>query len=137
MLRAAVSKEFGKLTPNIRAAGTWSGALLLVMMAIISSPAAAEKRVALVIGNSAYVKAVALPNPKNDALAIAVLLGKTGFDVVDVNTDLGAEAMRRALRDFSEQVRDADVAVVFYGARHGDERRQLPDPRRCYACTRR
>jgi uncharacterized caspase-like protein len=75
-------------------------------------PAWAEKRVALVIGNSAYVKAATLPNPKNDAMAIAGLLRKAGFDVVDVKTDLGADAMRRALRDFSEQVRDAEIAII-------------------------
>jgi uncharacterized caspase-like protein len=80
----------------------------------------AEKRVALVIGNSTYVKAAPLPNPKNDALAIADLLRKVSFAVVDLKTDLSADGMRRALRDFSEQARDADMAIVFY-AGHGME----------------
>jgi hypothetical protein len=53
--------------------------ILLILMSV-SSPAWAEKRVALVIGNSAYTKTAALPNPKNDALAIADLLRKAGFD---------------------------------------------------------
>ena len=95
-------------------------AICLVFLLLPHSVALAEKRVALVIGNGAYVKAATLPNPKNDALAMADLLGKAGFDVVDVKTDLSADGMRRALRDFSEQVRDADMAVVFY-AGHGME----------------
>jgi hypothetical protein len=97
---------------------SWRVGVLLIL--ISSSPALAEKRIALVIGNSAYIKAASLPNPKNDALAMADLLRRASFDVVDVKTDLGVDGMRRALRDFSEQVRDADMALVFY-AGHGME----------------
>ena len=43
-----------------------------------------------------------------------------GFDKVIGLTDLRAAQMRRALRDFSDEVRDADIAVVFY-AGHGME----------------
>jgi formylglycine-generating enzyme required for sulfatase activity/uncharacterized caspase-like protein len=93
--------------------------LLLVLMSI-PFPALAEKRIALVIGNSAYVKVPRLPNPTNDSAAMAGLLRKAGFDVVEEKTDLRADAMRRVLRDFSEHVRDADIAVVFY-AGHGME----------------
>jgi formylglycine-generating enzyme required for sulfatase activity len=51
---------------------------------------------------------------------MAGLLRKAGFDVVEEKADLSADAMRRVLRDFSEHVRDADIAVVFY-AGHGME----------------
>jgi hypothetical protein len=84
------------------------------------TPGQAEKRVALVIGNSAYVKVPALPNPANDAKAIGALLTKAGFDVVQTKTDLDLASMRRALRDFSDVAREADIAVVFY-AGHGME----------------
>ncbi len=80
---------------------------------------AAGKRVALVIGNSAYQRANALPNPARDAAAIEATLKMAGFSVTRA-TDVGASAMRRALRDFSDQVRDADIAAVFY-AGHGIE----------------
>src|ERR1700722_7628853 len=83
-------------------------------------PSHAEKRVALVIGNSAYVKVPQLPNPASDAAAIASLLRQAGFDVVESKTNLDVNSMRRALRDFAEAVRGADVAVVFY-AGHGIE----------------
>src|SRR5215470_1783598 len=93
--------------------------LLLVLLSI-PFPVFAEKRVALVIGNGAYVKVPRLPNPTNDSGAMAGLLRKAGFDVVEEKTDLRVDAMRRVLRDFSEHVRDADIAVVFY-AGHGME----------------
>jgi uncharacterized caspase-like protein len=83
-------------------------------------PSHAEKRVALVIGNSTYAKVPALPNPANDAGAVAALLTNAGFDVVETKTNLDVSSLRRALRDFTGAVRDADVAVVFY-AGHGIE----------------
>src|SRR5262245_47025537 len=85
-----------------------------------AGPAQAEKRVALVIGKGDYAKAAKLANPVRDAAAVEALLAAAGFDVVEVRNDLGGAAMRRALRDFSDRVRDADIAVVFY-AGHGIE----------------
>jgi uncharacterized caspase-like protein len=80
----------------------------------------AEKRVALVIGNSEYQHAPKLPNPVNDANAVSIMLEGAGFEVVELRNDLTNIDMRRALRDFSERARDADMAVVFY-AGHGIE----------------
>src|SRR5215470_13987704 len=93
--------------------------LLLVLLSI-PFPVFAEKRVALVIGNGAYVKVPRLPNPTNDSAAMAGLLRKAGFDVVEEKTDLRADAMRRVLRDFSEHAHAAGIAVVF-DAGHGME----------------
>jgi uncharacterized caspase-like protein len=87
---------------------------------IVSQPAFAEKRVALVMGNSAYQNVNRLANPANDSGAISETLKSAGFDVVDLKRDLKVAEMRRALRDFSDKVRDADVAVVYY-AGHGME----------------
>jgi hypothetical protein len=53
-------------------------------------PALAEKRVALVIGNSAYQNVTPLSNPANDANAITATLKSAGFDVVDSRRDLKA-----------------------------------------------
>ena len=87
---------------------------------LFSEPALAEKRVALVIGNSAYENVARLGNPANDATAMAETLKEAGFDVVDSRRNLKIADMRRAFRDFSEKSRDADVAVVYY-AGHGIE----------------
>ena len=86
----------------------------------VCQPAHAEKRVALVLGNSAYQNVAPLANPVNDSAKIAATLKDAGFDVVDSRRDLPAAETRRALRDFAERARDADIAVVYY-AGHGIE----------------
>ena len=83
-------------------------------------PAVAEKRVALVLGNSAYQNVAPLTNPVNDSAKIAETLKSAGFDVVDSRRDLPAAETKRALRDFADRARDADIAVVYY-AGHGIE----------------
>ena len=87
---------------------------------MVSGPAFAEKRVALVLGNSAYQNVAPLANPVNDSARIAATLKDAGFDVVDSRRDLPAAETRRALRDFADRARDADIAVVYY-AGHGIE----------------
>jgi len=87
---------------------------------LMCQPALADKRVALVIGNSAYRNVAQLQNPVNDGAVIAATLKQAGFDVVDSRHDLPAADTRRALRDFADQARDADIAVVYY-AGHGME----------------
>lgn len=82
--------------------------------------ALAEKRVALVIGNSAYQHVTPLANPSNDATSMAVTLTKAGFDSVDAKMNLTSIEMKRVLRDFGAKARDADVAVIYY-AGHGIE----------------
>lgn len=94
--------------------------LLAFALLVVCQPAFAAKRVALVIGNSAYQSVPALPNPANDAVTIAQTFRDAGFDVVDSRHDLSSLDMKRALRDFSDKARDADIAVVYY-AGHGME----------------
>lgn len=94
--------------------------LALAGWCFAGSPALAEKRVALVIGNSSYDKVARLPNPLNDAALISDTLKAAGFDSVDLRRDLKISDMRRALRDFVDKATDADVAVVYY-AGHGIE----------------
>ena len=93
---------------------------LAVGLLLVCQPALAEKRVALVLANSAYQNVAALPNPVNDGAMIAATLKEAGFDVVDSRHDLPALETRRALRDFADRARDADIAVVYY-AGHGLE----------------
>ena len=93
---------------------------LTAALLLACQPAFAEKRVALVLGNSAYQNAAKLPNPVNDSAMMAATLKDAGFDVVDSRRDLPAAETRRALRDFADRARDADIAVVYY-AGHGIE----------------
>ncbi|WP_091965972.1 caspase family protein [Bradyrhizobium shewense] len=92
----------------------------MVAALVTCAPAQAEKRVALVIGNSAYKSVPKLANPASDAGLIGGMLRKAGFDTVDVRQDLNASEMRKALREFGGRTRDADVAVIYY-AGHGME----------------
>lgn len=94
--------------------------LLAAALLLVCQPAFAEKRVALVFGNSAYQNAAKLTNPVNDGAMIAATLKGAGFDVVDWRQDLGILESRRALRDFADRAADADIAVVYY-AGHGIE----------------
>ena len=76
-----------------------------------------DRRVALVIGNSAYPGAGALKNPANDANDIAAKLKKLGFDVT-VRTDMRHKDMLRSLTDFGDKVQAGTEALFFY-AGHG------------------
>ena len=99
-----------------------AGAIVLAVWStwLFSQPAFADKRVALVMGNSAYQNVNRLANPINDSEAMSAMLKKAGFDVVELKRDLNVSEMRRALRDFSDTVRDADVVIVYF-AGHGIE----------------
>ncbi len=78
----------------------------------------AAKRVALVIGNSAYENAPALKNPINDANAMAELLQRLGFDVVK-GVDLNHKGFARTITQFARKM-DAGVDVgLFFYAGHG------------------
>jgi len=90
---------------------------IIFLVSGFAFPAWAEKRVALVIGNSSYTHATALPNPSNDAADMAAALTRLGFEVV-AGIDLDKSAMRRTIRKFSTALEGADVALFFY-AGHG------------------
>ena len=95
------------------AASLFAVAALLATLA----PAVADKRVALVIGNSAYENVPRLTNPSNDASDIAAKLKALGFDVVE-GIDLGKRDMEKRIRAFAEQLSGADVGLFYY-AGHG------------------
>lgn len=100
-------------------------ALLLTLLAWTAAPAAAgERRVALVLGNSAYRFAPALPNPVNDAKAIAASLRDAGFEMIGggAQLDLDKAGTERAIRDFGARLAGADVGLFFY-AGHGVQMR--------------
>jgi uncharacterized caspase-like protein len=84
-----------------------------------SASAATQTKVALIIGNGAYKGVPELPNPTNDATAVAGAFLRLGFSVRLV-TDASYDEMRRALLEFSQKARDSEMAVVFF-AGHGIE----------------
>jgi len=80
--------------------------LAVCLFLVMTSAALADKRVALVVGNSAYQKVGQLPNPAHEGGAIGALFKVMAFDVVEAKFDLGVADLRRALRDFTDQVHD-------------------------------
>jgi uncharacterized caspase-like protein len=82
-----------------------------------SLPAAAAKRVALVIGNGAYQNTAPLPNPATDGREVAAALRRLGFDVIE-GTDQDKAGMQTLLRRFSAELPGADASLFFY-AGHG------------------
>jgi Caspase domain len=76
-------------------------------------PAFADNRVALVIGNSAYVRVPHLPNPVHDAEDVAASLRRSGFEII-VATDLDKAGMDEAIIKFARAARTADVAMFYY-----------------------
>ena len=98
-----------------------SSAVFLLVFVLFAAPTAAqtERRVALVVGNSAYAHIGRLPNPGNDAADMSAALRRLGFEVT---TALNADrvGLNDALRGFTRQSAGADVSLVFY-AGHGLE----------------
>ncbi len=88
-------------------------ASFLFIIGTLATPALAEKRVALVIGNGAYQNAPRLPNPRNDAEDVGMALKRSGFETI-LRVDLDKAGMDEAAIQFSRAARTADVAIFYY-----------------------
>jgi uncharacterized caspase-like protein len=95
--------------------GAFSKILVVTSIActLATSPALAEKRIALVIGNGAYAHAPPLPNPVHDAEDVTAALKRSGFDVISCS-DLGQADMQESEIRFARAANSADVAVFYY-----------------------
>jgi uncharacterized caspase-like protein len=91
----------------------------LTLLCAFATGQAAEKRVALVVGNAAYRHGDVprLDNPVNDARGMRDALKALGFEVI-YGEDLNLRNLGRAIGQFAGRVKDADVAIVYF-AGHG------------------
>ena len=82
-------------------------------LSVVLAPdcAFAERRVALVVGNSSYQAVPQLPNPASDASAVAKMFRDAGFDTVDTLINVGNLEFKRAIRKFEATADQADIAV--------------------------
>jgi len=99
--------------------------LFTVLVAVLLSvPALADPRVALVVGNSNYEFVPALDNPTNDAKLMADTLQGLGFTLVGGGPQLNLDeaAFDKAVQDFGAKLQGADVGL-FYHAGHGVQMR--------------
>ena len=92
-----------------------AGLLMGVLVAL--SPAVAEKRVALVIGNAAYTDITTLLKPLNDARRVAEVLRGLGYEVI-LGTDTNKTELDRLADRFRAALVGADVGFFFYSG-HG------------------
>ncbi len=90
---------------------------LLVGAMFVVTEARAERRIALVIGNSGYAHAQALRNPRNDANDLAQSLQKLDFEVL-LGLDLDQQKFASVVEQFARMLDGADVGLLFY-AGHG------------------
>jgi hypothetical protein len=108
--------------PDERIRRRWRLAVLVSLSALIafSAPALADKRVALVVGNSAYRNVARLDNPANDAKLLAETLRTLGFTLVGggAQLDLDKAAFDRTVQSFGAQLAGVDVGLFYY-AGHG------------------
>jgi uncharacterized caspase-like protein len=89
----------------------------LALTLVSASAAHADRRVALVVGNSAYASAANLRNPRNDAGDMAETLKKLGFEV-ELGLDLDQQNFAVTIEKFARALDGADVGLFFY-AGHG------------------
>lgn len=105
-------------TFNMLAPKVLHGILLYaLLLAWPASHAQSGKRMALVIGNAAYVGEKALRNPVNDAVDMAAVLQRAGISV-QRHTNVGRTEMNRAIESFMQAAEGAELAVVYYSG-HG------------------
>jgi len=107
-------KKLQRLTPPLRlalVAGT-------LAVASVSAQAPLDIRVALIIGNSAYLGIPALGNPANDARAMGEVLRSLGFSVVELR-DGNRVQMAAAIAKVGSVLKDKQGVGMLYYAGHG------------------
>ena len=92
----------------------------LLSLAMASFPAAADNRVALVVGNAHYRFIPSLANPEGDARLMAKTLKDLGFTLIGdgAQINLDKAALDEAIRSFGTRLAGADVGLFYY-AGHG------------------
>ncbi len=108
------------LRPRSRARHALLAALLAIGCLAQAVPAAAQARLALVVGNADYASLPALANPRNDAQAVAEALRDLDFEVIAL-TDASRRELARAVLSFKRRLDRAggDGVGLFFYAGHG------------------
>ena len=119
--KTATSLSPGAAAPPVRQSAPGGNIVATVSPAprveAVAPPAASGLRLALVIGNGAYVNASPLNNPPNDATVVAKSLRDIGFEVIE-GTNLDRAGMERLVREFLRKAPGARVTLLYY-AGHG------------------
>jgi uncharacterized caspase-like protein len=92
-------------------------ALLIALSVSFAQSADARRRIALIVGNSAYRHTAPLANPRNDALDIGAALKKLDFEVIQ-GLDVDKAAFDRNILEFASALQGAEAGLFFF-AGHG------------------
>ena len=87
--------------------------IALLVLLLGSFPVAAAKKIAWVIGNSAYGSGETLRNPVRDADLVATPRKNADYSVV-VSKSLNATLLDSEFSVFRSEATDTDIAIVFY-----------------------
>ena len=101
---------------RVRSVARFSIAFAAMSPAIFASTSGAQERVALVIGNGAYVHGPRIPrleNPVNDATDIASTLSRMGFAVIS-GINLDKRGMENSIRQFSDKLKQDTTKVRYF-----------------------
>lgn len=94
-------------------------AVIISLLLVMSAPAVAQDRLALVVGIDGYEEIDDLSKASNDARSVSDVLDGIGFDVTTV-IDADERRLNRALAEFTASIDPGDE-VLFYFAGHGIE----------------
>jgi hypothetical protein len=99
----------------IKLVPTWVVVLCGLLCVVLSTNAAwADRKVALVVGNSQYKNpSLVLLNPRNDAEDVAAVLRSLDFEVV-LTVDANKRDFDLAMTQFARMATGADVAFFYY-----------------------
>jgi uncharacterized protein len=112
---------YSERIPQLQTAVKQIGAAVEVTASIADAvPVPAGRRIALVVGMSAYRNVAPLRNPAGDARAVADAFLRLGFAEVIEREDLTRADLERTLKDFGDKAAGSDWAVIYY-AGHGVE----------------
>ena len=116
----AIKKTVKRLRASLHAMHVLRLTAVASMLAAVSVSAQAplDVRVALIIGNSAYAGNMALVNPANDAKAMADVLKRLGFTVVELRDGNKAQ-MTAAIAQVSNSLKGKQGVGMLYYAGHG------------------
>lgn len=116
-VRKEQHERMPRRTPQLRLRAIVQACLLGGSLLIVAAPVCAQTRVALVVGNNAYLRVPPLNNAVNDAAAVSEELRKFGFQVIRV-IDGKAREISDAKQRFIRAVANGGIGV-FYFSGHG------------------
>jgi Caspase domain len=102
------------------------GAFALILVALAGASTAAEKRIALLIGNQGYDASVGrLKSPHNDIAIVGQALAGQGFELIPLIKDARRSGILGGIRELVRRLNGTDsgaIGFVYYSGHRAAER---------------